>query len=127
MENMRLYRPLGQQMLGNDPLQQRVIHMVIPRPAGVDDQDRAPSAYPETAAQRTLDTLRVAERSQPVDPRQCPKACCQALRCLWGGAVTVFADQELAPIGPHARGACLLGHDRSPSLDGSLVQRGTVH
>src|SRR6476619_781749 len=105
-------------MLGDDPLQQRVIHMVIPRPVGVHNQDRTPSAHPETAAQCTLHPLRVAERGQPVGLRQRPEVCRQALRGLWGGAVAVVTDQDLTPVGPHARGAWLLGHDRSPWLDG---------
>src|SRR6266446_5023946 len=50
--------------------------------------------------------------------RQGPEACGQALRGLWRGAVAVCTDQDLAPVGPHARGARLLGHDRSPWLDG---------
>src|SRR4029453_5543955 len=77
-----------------------------------------PPAQPQTAAQRTLDPLRVAERGQPVAPRQSPEACSQALRGLRRGAVAVFTDQDLTPVWPHARGAWLLGHDRSPSLDG---------
>jgi hypothetical protein len=40
-------------MLGNDPLQQRVIHMVIPRPVGVDDQDGAASAAPDSRSAYT--------------------------------------------------------------------------
>src|SRR6266702_8776889 len=126
MEDMRLHRLIGQQMLGDDPLEQRLIHMVIPGPVGVDNQDRAASADPETAAQRTLDPLRVPERGEPVAPRQRPEVCRQALRGLWRGTVTVLTDQDLAPVGPHARGACLLGHDRSPSTD-ALAPRGSVH
>src|SRR2546423_1265656 len=90
----RLHRPSVQEMLGDDALQQCVIYMVIPRPVGVDDQDRTPSAHSETAAQRTLDALRVPERGQPVDARQGPEVSCQALRGLWRGAVAVFADQD---------------------------------
>src|SRR5205807_1522469 len=108
MENMRLHRPIVQEMLGDDALQQCVIYMVIPRPVGVDDQDRTPSAHSETAAQRTLDALRVPERGQPVDARQGPEVSCQALRGLWRGAVAVFADQDLTPVGPHTRGTGLL-------------------
>src|SRR3989442_9403996 len=91
--------------------------MVIPRPVGVDNQDRTPSAHPQTVAQRTLDPLRVPQRAQPVDPRQGPEVSRQVLRGLRGGTVAVFTDQDLAPIGPHTRGPRLMRHDRSPSLD----------
>src|SRR5262245_29346904 len=100
--------------------------MVIPRPVRVDDQDRALSTHPETAAQRTLHPLRVPQRGEPVAPRQRPEVCGQTLRGLWRGTVAMFTDQDLTPVGPHARGACLLGHDRSPSTD-ALAPRGSVH
>src|SRR5262249_17032665 len=118
MENMRVHWPIGQQMLIDNPLQQRVIHMVIPGPVRVDDQDRAPSAHPQTVTQCTLHPLRVPEPGQPVGLRQGSEASCQALRGLWGGAVAVFTDQDLAPVGPHAWGARLLCPARFPSLDG---------
>jgi hypothetical protein len=94
--------------------------MVIPCPVGVDDQDWTPGAHPQTVAQRTFDTLRVPQCGQPVAPRQGPEAFCQALRGLRGGAVAVFTDENLAPVGSHAWGACLLCHNRSPSLDGPV-------
>src|SRR5262249_204847 len=67
-------------------------------------------------AQRTLHTLRVPEPGQPVGLRQRPEASCQTLRGLWGATVTVFADQDLPPEGPHAWGTRPIGHARPPSL-----------
>jgi hypothetical protein len=91
MEDMRLHRLIGQQVFVDDPLQQRFVHMVIPRPVRVDTR----SGLAHTPDSRSASLHRCGFGPGQPGLRQLAEAYGQALHGA-GAAVAVVAS-DLRP------------------------------